>query len=86
MAKLVGLEAILAEVGGLRVVLQRRARAQLAAAGLPVTRGPWPIGAVHLLQDRDETAAMQVKRVAGLHGLLVEPGSGCAPAGAGGRS
>lgn len=43
------LEAVLAEVGGLRVVLQRRARGQLAAEGLPVTRSTVTLRAVELL-------------------------------------
>ena len=51
------LEAVLAEVGGLRVVLQRQARAQLAAEGLPVTRDTVARRAVDLLNaqpSRDE--------------------------------
>ena len=46
------LEAILAEVGGLRVVVQRRARAQPAAEGFPVTRRSVARRAVALMEGR----------------------------------
>lgn len=46
------LEAILAEVGGLRVAVQRRARAELADEGLPVTRRSVARRAVDLLAHR----------------------------------
>jgi hypothetical protein len=38
MAELAAMEADLADAGGLRVVLQRQAREQLATEGIPVTR------------------------------------------------
>lgn len=44
------LEAILAEADGRRVVVQRQARAQLAAEGLPLTRASVARRAVDLLQ------------------------------------
>ena len=45
------LEAIVAEVDGRRVAVQRQARAQLAAEGLPLTRGSVARRAVDLLRS-----------------------------------
>jgi hypothetical protein len=47
----IDLEAVLAEAGGLRVVVQRQARAQLSAEGLPVTRTTVARRAVSLLEN-----------------------------------
>lgn len=52
VAEVAALETVLAEVGGLRVVLQRQARAQLSSEGLPVTRGTVARRAVDLLSTR----------------------------------
>lgn len=56
------LEAVLAEADGLRVIVQRQARAQLAAEGLPVTRRTVTRRAVDLLEvaQRSGTAAGKV--------------------------
>ena len=50
---LVAAEAALAEAGGLRVLVQREARAELAAEGAPVTRGSVARRAVLLLHERE---------------------------------
>jgi hypothetical protein len=55
---LADLEAILSEVGGVRVVVQRQARAQLAAEGIPVTRRSVARRAVQLLDAQGATAAV----------------------------
>lgn len=47
------LEAVLAETGGLRVALQRRARDELTTEGLPVTRATVARRAIHLLHAQE---------------------------------
>ena len=59
LAEVAAMEAELAETGGLRVVLQRQARDELAAEGIPATRATVTRRAQALLSTRrdDETGA-----------------------------
>ena len=51
-------ELLLGEVGGLRVVLQKRARSQLAQEGRPVTRSTVALRALNLLEAMNDSVAV----------------------------
>lgn len=51
-------ELLLGEVGGLRVVLQKRARSQLAEEGRPVTRSTVALRALGLLEAMSDSVAV----------------------------
>ncbi len=50
-------EAELSDAGGIRVLVQREARAQLASDGLPITRATVAVRALQLLRARDHVGA-----------------------------
>ena len=51
-------ELLLGEIGGLRVVLQKRARSQLADEGRPVTRSTVALRALALLEAMNDSVAV----------------------------
>ncbi len=76
--ELAELEAVLAELDGQRVVLQRRARAQLAAEGIPLTRRAVARRAVNLVgagppPDGDFTRRLRPLSAAGQVGTRPRP-------------